>query len=205
MPVSDRLPVWPESPGASLTPLQSLADGAEADVSELRMDVHTGTHLDAPSHMIAAAPTMDDYDLPTGLGEVVVVDTGEADELDADLLATIELPADARRVLLRTRNSARAELREPPFATDYAALTLSGAEWLVERGVKLVGIDYLSIQRFGDPLDTHLVLFRGGVTILEGLWLGRVAPGRYELICLPLRLAGCEAAPARAVLRALDD
>ncbi len=205
MPVSDRLPVWPESPGASLTSLQSLADGAEADVSELRMDVHTGTHLDAPSHMIAAAPTMDDYDLATGLGEVVVVDTGEADELDADLLATIELPADARRVLLRTRNSARAELREPPFATDYAALTLSGAEWLVERGVKLVGIDYLSIQRFGDPLDTHLVLFRGGVTILEGLWLAGVAPGRYELICLPLRLAGREAAPARAVLRALDD
>jgi arylformamidase len=204
MPVSDRLPAWPESPGASLRFLQTLAEGAEADVSELRMDVHTGTHVDAPAHMIAGAATMDAYDLAAGVGEAVVVDTGDAEEIDADVLASLELPADTRRLLLRTRNSARPELREPPFATDYSALAPNGSEWLVERGIELVGIDYLSIQRFGDPLETHLILFRGGVTILEGLWLADVDPGRYELMCLPLRLAGREAAPARAVLRRLD-
>jgi arylformamidase len=147
---------------------------------------------------------MDDYDLATGIGAALVVDTGPADEIDAAVLDALEVPAGTRRLLLRTRNSARPELREPPFREDFAALTRDGAEWLVERGIGLIGIDYLSIQRFGDPLDTHHVLFRGGVTILEGLWLAHVDPGRYELVCLPLRLAGCEAAPARAVLRRID-
>lgn len=204
MPLSDAIPVWPQSPGAVTTRLQSIAAGAEAEVSSLTMEVHTGTHLDCPAHMIAGAETTDDYALETGLGEALVLDTGEAGELDAELLGSLDVPAGTRRVLLRTRNSRHPALREKPFSPDYAALTLSGAEWVLEHGIELVGIDYLSIQRFGDPLDTHLALFRGGVTILEGLWLADVAAGRYELLCLPLRLTGCEAAPARAVLRRLD-
>ena len=203
MPISERIPAWPDSPGARVTQLQSLAAGAEAEVSSLTMDLHTGTHLDAPAHMIAGAQTMDDYALEAGVGEVLVLDAGEAEELGADVLAALEVPADTRRILLRTRNSRRPALGERPFSPDFAALTLDGAEWLVDRGIELVGIDYLSIQRFDDPLDTHLTLFRGGVTILEGLWLADVSPGSYELLCLPLRLVGCEAAPARAVLREL--
>lgn len=204
MPISDGIPVWPESPGATTSRLSSLSAGDEADVSSLTMDVHTGTHLDAPAHMIAGEQTMSGYALETGIGEALVVDTGDADELDAGVLQALEVPDGTRRLLLRTRNSRRPELRQRPFAADFAALTLSGAEWLVGMGIELVGIDYLSIQRFDDPLDTHLCLFRGGVTILEGLWLADAAPGRYELLCLPLSLPGCEAAPARAVLRELD-
>ncbi len=203
MPLLGEIAVWPGSPGASRTELDSLAAGAQANVSQLTMDVHTGTHLDAPAHMIDGAETMDDYALQTGLGEALVLDTGDAPALDAEVLTALDPPADTRRILFRTRNSRLPELRTAPFTADYTALTLSGAEWLVDRGIELVGIDYLSIQRFEDPTDTHHVLFRGGVTILEGLWLTDVAPGRYELLCLPLPLAGCEAAPARAVLREL--
>jgi arylformamidase len=202
MPLSERTPAWPDSPGVAVRPLKSIDRGAEANVSQLRADIHAGTHLDAPSHMISDGATIDEYPLARGLGEAVVIDTGEAREIDDELLAAA-VPDGTRRVLLRTRNS-RGPGPEASFHSDFAALTLTGARWLVERGVELVGIDYLSIQRFGDPLDTHLVLFDGGVTILEGLWLAEAQPGRYELVCLPLKLPGCEGAPARAVLRLLD-
>lgn len=202
MPISDRSPAWPDSPGVEVTRLKSIAAGAEAQVSSLTMDIHTGTHLDAPSHMIEGGASFDDYELKRGVGEAVVIDTGDAERLDAETLEPL-LPPGADRVLLRTRNSSDPTLLEEPFSTDFAALTTSGAECLVEHGVELVGIDSLSIQLFADPIDTHLILFRAGVTILEGLYLAGVAPGRYELLCLPLRLLDCEGAPARAVLRTL--
>jgi arylformamidase len=204
MPLSERLPVWPGSSGASVARVQTLSAGAESEVSELTMDVHTGTHLDAPSHMLSGAAGIGEYALEDGLGEVLVADTGEANALDAKLLDSLDVPLRTQRLLLRTRNSRRPELRAPPFATDYTALTLDGADWLVARGLRLVGIDYLSIQRYGDPVDTHLALFRGGVTVLEGLWLADAPAGRYELLCLPMKLVDCEAAPARAVLRKID-
>lgn len=202
MPISGRSPAWPGSPGAEVSRLKSIAAGVEAQVSSLTMDIHTGTHLDAPSHMIEGGASFDDYALERGVGEAVVLDVGDADRLDAETLEPL-LPPGAQRVLLRTRNSADPGLLEGPFSTDFAALTLSGAECLIEHGVELVGIDSLSIQLFGDPIDTHLALFRAGVTILEGLYLAGVTPGRYELLCLPLRLLDCEGAPARAVLRPL--
>jgi len=204
MPLAAGIPLWPGSPGARTTRLKSLSAGDEAEVSSLTMEVHTGTHLDAPAHMLAGGDTIDDYRLRVGIGEALVVDTGDAYELDAGLFASLDIPAGARRILLHTRNSSHPALADQPFSDRYAALTLSGAEWLAEREAELVGIDYLSIQRFHEPIDTHLVLFRAGVTILEGLRLAGVQPGRYELLCLPLRLVGCEAAPARAVLRELD-
>jgi arylformamidase len=199
MPLSEATPSWPGSPGAKTKQLKSLAAGDEANASLLEMDVHTGTHLDAPSHMLRDGQTIDQYDLEVGVGAGTVADTGTADAIDADVLAGLELPADCRRLLLRTRNSRRPELQRR-FSPDYAALTRSGAEWIVERNIELVGIDYLSIQLFSDPTETHHILFRAGVAILEGLQLERVQPGRYELACLPLRLAGAEASPARAVL-----
>ena len=202
MPLADGIPLWPGSPGASMRLLKSLADGDPADATELTIEVHTGTHLDAPSHTLPGAPTMSDYGLEVGIGAALVADTGAAAELDADVLEGLGVPAGTERLLLKTRNS-RTEppLHSQPFTEDYAALTVSGSEWLVANGIRLVGIDYLSIQRFEAPLETHHVLLRAGISILEGLRLDRVEPGRWELICLPLSLPGREAAPARAVLR----
>lgn len=203
MPLGGGTPAWPGSPGAIVERLKSLADGDPAEVTSLTLDVHTGTHVDAPAHMLGGAPTMDGYALESGIGEVIVADSGEASLIDAGVLASLDLPEGCTRLLLRTANSARPKLQEE-FASDYAALTVSGAEWLVSQRIELIGIDYVSIQLFDDPIETHLVLFRAGIVILEGLRLEAVEPGSYELLCLPLPLAGAEASPARAVLRKPD-
>ena len=116
-------------------------------------------------------------------------------------LVSINLPQDTERLLLRTRNSGFWKANVTDFRKDYTALTAEAAQWIVDRGLKLIGIDYLSIQRFGDKPATHKILLRGNVTILEGLNLTGILPGNYELLCLPIRLTGTEGAPARAVLR----
>jgi arylformamidase len=200
MPLSAATPSWPGSPGARTKQFKSLAAGDQANASLLEMDIHTGTHLDAPSHMLADGATIDQHKLEAGVGAATVADTGSARAIDAQVLANLGRPDDCRRLLLRTQNSRRPELRHR-FSPDYAALTLSGAEWVVERGITLVGVDYLSIQLFDDPTETHHVLFRAGITILEGLRLETVQPGAYELLCLPLLLSEAEAAPTRAVLK----
>lgn len=201
MPLTNDMPVWPGSPGHTARLVKSLQGGDSADATEVTLELHTGTHIDAPSHMLSGAPTMGEYDLATAIGDALVVDTGDAGRIDAQILQHLDIPTGTERLLLRTRNSTGTPLHSRSFTDDYVALTLDGAEMLVTRGVRLVGIDYLSIQRFEDPVDTHHTLFRGGVTILEGLKLDDVEPGHWELICLPLSLPGLEAAPARALLR----
>jgi arylformamidase len=202
MPVSEATPAWPGSPGARTRNFKSLETGDDANASILEMDVHTGTHVDAPAHMLAGGAPVESIALEAGLGEASVADTGDAVGIDAVVLEGLGLPPACKRLLLRTRNSWRSELQQQ-FADDYSALTLSGAEWIVKRQIQLVGIDYLSIQLFNDTPETHHALLRAGVVILEGLRLDKARPGRYELLCLPLSLPGCEASPARAVVKPL--
>jgi arylformamidase len=169
------------------------------NVSEIRLDVHTGTHVDAPTHFLAAGTTVDALPLDRLVGAAIVADVPTEGSVGPECLESLALPTNVRRVLLRTRNG---ELwTRPAFEPDYTALSGDGARWIVQRGIQLIGIDYLSIQRFGDPPDAHRVLLEAGVVILEGIDLRRATPGEYELLCLPLRLSGAEAAPARAVLR----
>ena len=120
-------------------------------------------------------------------------------------LASINLPQDTERLLLRTRNSEFWKAKVTDFRKDYTALTAGAAQWIVEREIKLIGIDYLSIQCFNDNPVTHKILLKSNVIILEGLNLTDVSPGKYELLCLPIRLTGTEGAPARAVLRDIAD
>lgn len=194
------LPVWPGSPGVQASLRMSIGRGDDANVSQLTMDVHTGTHVDAPRHFIADGSLVEDLGLEPFVGPAVVVDTGGEIEIGATALEALQLPEGVERLLLRTANSARPDLYRAPFDDDYAALTLDGAEWLVARGLRLIGIDYLSVQRYTMTTDIHRVILGAGIAILEGLNLRVVAAGDYELVCLPLRLAGVEAAPARAVL-----
>ncbi len=199
LPLDADLPTWPGSPGVLTTWRTSIQQGDVTNVTQLSMDVHSGTHVDAPRHFLDAGTTVDQLGLAPFVGSAVVIDTGAAPEITAEVLAAASIPPDTERLLLRTANSSRPA--RAPFREDYAALTLDGAQWLVDTcNLQLVGIDYLSIQRFTEPPDVHRTLLGSGLAILEGLCLKDVVPGAYELVCLPLRLIDVEGAPARAIL-----
>ncbi len=133
------------------------------------------------------------------IGPAYVVDATRVDsDLDRVVLEKLDIPPDVERLLFKTRNSDLWSLHE--FSPDFIGLTGDGAQHLLERGVRLVGADYLSIAPRSDPAPTHVALLRAGVVILEGLDLRGVDPGRYDLICLPLLIEGADGAPARAVL-----
>lgn len=198
------MPIWPTSTGLHVSQSMRIADGAEANVTQLDMDVHCGTHVEGPLHFLADGLPLDALPLDTFVGPALVVAVGdETAAITPETLASAGIPDGTIRLLLRTRNSTLWHEPDTGFRRDYVALTTDAARWLVERGVRLVGIDYLSIQRFGDDPETHRVLFRGGAAILEGLDLSEAPPGRYTLACLPLRLEGAEATPVRAVLMPL--
>lgn len=202
-PVVNRGLVYPGNPAIEITPQQSIAAGASANVSSVFFGSHTGTHVDAAKHFFDDGETVDQLPLDRLIGRATVLEFAEdvmqigAQELDGQPLE------GARRVLLKTRNSAL--LEEAEFNRNYTFLAPDGAELLAERGVELVGIDYLSIEQFRSGHHrTHRTLLERRIVIVEGLQLGGVAPGVYDFICLPLRLAGMDGAPARAVLLEID-
>jgi arylformamidase len=203
MPLTDEMPVWPGSPGARTRLLKDFASGDEATVTGLDLDVHTGTHADAPRHSIPGGATMGEMGLRPMVGPALVVDVSAEADVNAKTLEAL-VPDGTDRLLLHTRNSTDTGYQSGPFREDYAALTLDAAEWAASRGLSLIGIDYLSIQLFTDSPDTHRVLLGGNVCILEGLNLVEVKAGEYFLVCLPLRLEQSEAAPARAILMEMN-
>jgi arylformamidase len=203
--LDETLPIWPGSLGFELEPLEKQEDGAEARVSRLECDVHTGTHIDAPLHHIPDGDTTEQIPLDTTVGEAVVARIPDSvTEVTAGTLDNLGLPEGATRLLLRTKNSEFWNEHGSTFQPEYAALSLEGAEWIVEHGIRCIGIDYLSVQRYEDGPETHEVLLQEGVVIIEGLDLSGVSPGVCELLCLPLKIAGSEGAPARVALRTCD-
>jgi arylformamidase len=202
MPLRPGMIAWPGSPGVEAAYFQDMAAGGAANATRLALDVHCGTHVDAPLHQVAGAEPMASMRLGDLCGRAAVVEIGDARRIGAAELETA-VPAGTKRLLLKTSNS-RGGVTAGAFDEDYAALTAEGARWLVDHGVVLVGIDYLSIQRFDEDNTTHVVLLSAPVIILEGLVLAHVEPGSYELWCLPLAVPELEAAPARAVLRPLE-
>jgi arylformamidase len=191
VPVWPGMIIYPGDPTVSLERVMSIADGGVCNLSRLEFGVHTGTHVDAPVHFIDGAPAAESLPLDVLIGPARVVDLTAAERLDAAALDGIEL---GERILLKTRNS---ELwAQDSFSEDHVGLTESGAKALVAGGVRLVGIDYLTI---GDE-DAHHVLLGAGVVAVESLDLRGAEPGEYELICAPLKLVGSDGAPARALL-----
>ena len=195
-----EMPVWPGSAGFRISRTQATDDGDEVNVSKIEMDVHCGTHVEGPLHFIDGGAPLDSIPLDVFVGAAHVLHLPDADAIGPAELATVA--AGVERLLLRTRNS-DAWARQTAFSRDYVALTVEGARWIAERRIRLLGVDCLSIQRWGDDPETHRVLMRAGVTILEGIDLSSVEAGEYRLTCLPLRLADAEAAPARAILEEL--
>jgi arylformamidase len=203
LPISESLPVWPGDPPIHITHSSHLNNGDEATVSRIELGAHTGTHVDAPSHFVAGGTGVDRLDLDLLVGPALMVHVVEASVLSADALESLEIPSGTERVLFRTRNSDLWVRHPDKFCEDFVAITEDGARWLVARGVRLVGVDYLSVAPFGDTVPTHQILLRAGMIAVEGLDLGQVAPGWYQLVCLPLKLVDGDGAPARAILLSL--
>ena len=206
VPLHLELPTWPGDPGVEITDWRSLSNGDGANVSLLHFGAHTATHVDAPAHFIEGAAKIESMPLDALIGEAEVI------EVPPDVLAIDEQFVAAKcapgteRVLFKTRNSAFWREAEPRFHTDFTYLDLNAATHLVQQGARLIGIDYLSIEKFGEAdHEVHVALLSKGVIILEGLNLSDVPAGKYELICLPLRLRSNlgDGAPARVVLRTL--
>ena len=191
--------VYPGNPEIMIEPQQAIARGAGANVSSIAFGSHTGTHVDSARHFFDDGQTVDRTPIERFIGPAILLvfpdslmSVGAADLEKHDI-------GTHTRVLLRTRNSSL--LQKAEFVKDYTYLTPDGAEYLVGKGVQLVGIDYLSIEQFHSGHHrTHLTLLKEDVVIVEGLDLSEPPPGVYQLICLPLRLAGLDGAPARAIL-----
>jgi arylformamidase len=198
--ISPRLPVWPGDPPIALERVNAIARGDDYNVSRLQMSVHSGTHVDAPSHKIDGAETAEALSLKTLTGRAYVLHLPEAGEISAAVLEQADIPPRTRRLLFKTRNSELWSASSATFHKDFVAITPDGAQYLVDRGVKLVGVDYFSVAPFDDSVPTHEIFLKAGIILVEGLDLSKVSQGRYTLYCLPLKLNGSDGAPARAIL-----
>ena len=200
-------PTYPGDPGIEVGSWSAIARGDPANVSVLNFGAHTGTHVDAPAHFIEGAPGIISLPLDALVGEARVVEIPSDAGAVGENHVRSESLRGATRVLFKTRNSAFWEDRRGRFREDFAYIEPEAARALVEAGVRLVGFDYLSVEKFGsEEFGTHLALLSAGVVIVEGLDLRAVGPGLYDLCCLPLKVAAGsgDGAPARAVLRTLD-
>lgn len=201
LPISPGMPVWPGDPALVLERVESMDAGAHVNVSRLACSVHTGTHVDAPHHFLNDGRTVESLPLDalTGPAWVAALPPG-ADLVTASVLEAASIPAGTTRLLLKTCNSEIWRRGEMRFQEDFVAVAPDGAEWLLAHGIRLIGVDYLSVAPFQDSDPTHHILLKAGVVILEGVDLSAVEAGAYDLYCLPLKLVGSDGAPARAIL-----
>ena len=194
---------WPGDSEVSLKRARAIDRGDRCNVSGLSLSVHTGTHMDAPLHFIRDGRSMQTMPLDATLGPARIIEIKDKESIKPQALHRHKIRR-GERILFKTRNSRRAWETES-FDEDFVYISKEAAQYLVDRGVRTVGVDYLSVGGFKkDGLETHLILLGASVWIIEGLDLTQVKPGRYDLICLPLKLLNSDGAPARAILRKRD-
>lgn len=207
VPLSAATPTYPGDPGIEIKQWLRLAKGDAANVSLINFGLHSGTHVDAPAHFIEGGARVDSLPFESLIGEAEVVEVADHIGVIDESFVAKNCGSGSLRILFKTRNSAFWNNPEQGFREDYVSIDPAAARWLVEAGIKLVGIDYLSVEKFkSDSFPTHLAFLSRGVVIIEGLDLRAVPTGRYELICLPLKVAGGsgDGAPARVILRTLN-
>ncbi len=198
VPLAAAMAAYPGDPVFAMEPLQRLGE-APYQLSRLTLSTHTGTHVDAPAHFIAGGAGVDQLPLEILLGKARVVELAARERVERAELEALDLRDDLR-VLLKTRMSG--QMQRPGCHEDHVYLSRDAAIYLAQAGIKLVGFDYLSVDRFGSAdFPAHHALLGAGVVVLEGLDLSEVEAGEYEMACLPLRVAGGDGAPARVVLR----
>jgi len=195
----EGMPTYPSMPKPDFRPFKRIAAGDPANATLLSLASHTGTHVDAPYHFEETGQTIDQVSLDTLIGRARVVEINAGGDITASDLDQAGLPANLERVLFKTRNSAHWQSGE--FYAGYCGLAPDAARWLTERRLRLVGVDYLSVEPSGPKgYSTHHSLLRKGIILLEGADLSRVPPGDYTLVCLPLPVQGADGSPARAIL-----
>jgi arylformamidase len=203
IPISERMPVWPGEQGVQIEAMARIAQGDRVNASRVNISSHAGTHVDAPYRYIQKGVTADRLPLKLLMGPAFVaeVDGLEGNTIQVYDRARLHLPAGTRRLLLKTSNSELWQCGYCDFERDFIHLAPKTAEWLVKRKIGLIGMDYLSVEAYGvRDFRVHHALLGAGVVILEGLDLSRVPPGPCELVCLPLKIEGSDAAPARVLV-----
>jgi arylformamidase len=199
VPLDANVPLYPGNTPFSLEAIKRIRRGDSSNVSTLHMSAHAGTHVDAPRHFFDEAPGTEAIPLEMLMGRARVIEVTSRKGITADDLARFDLSEDVR-VLIKTMNSRLWAL--PEFHADYVGVTESGARHLVDHGIKVLGVDYLSVEEYKRPgAPAHHILLGGGTIVIEGLNLRDVDPGVYDLFCLPLSVVGSDGAPARVVLR----
>jgi arylformamidase len=200
--LSPALPVWPGDPKIVVERIEKMEEGAHSNLTMISMTAHAGTHVDAPFHFLGGdAMTVERLPLNMLTGRAYLLHLpDEVSLITASVLKNADIPPRTRRLLLKTRNSSLWAAQPGQFVTDYVAISADGAQFLVEHGVKLVGVDYFSVAPFNETAPTHQILLQAGVVVVEGLNLAEVSQGRYALYCLPLKLLGSDGAPARVIL-----
>jgi arylformamidase len=199
VPISSGMPVYPGDPPVKLERRKIIGQkDSKVNVTRYSFGSHTGTHVDPPFHFIENGITVDRLPLELLIGRVRVVEIN-APVVDEAVLGEFDFTADVR-LFFKTRNSYL--WNESKFAKQFVCIAPDAARLLIDNGIKVVGIDYLSVEQFGsETYETHLALLGAGVVVVEGLDLREIEPGDYEMICLPLKVKDGDGAPARVVLR----
>ncbi|MFW5714168.1 MAG: cyclase family protein [Brevefilum sp.] len=204
VPITPEMVTWPGDPPVRLKKISAIEEGESANITQIQLCVHTGTHIDAPKHFFTEGKSLEQLSIKYFLGEVLVMEIGsEFDTITSQVLTShndFELLKLSQKVLFKTHNSTLWQSHPQTFQSDYVGLDASGAEILAELDLKLIGLDYLSIATYRDTLRPHQILLSREIILLEGINLSSVTPGSYQLYCAPLLIEGCEGAPARALL-----
>jgi arylformamidase len=199
VPIRSGMVHWPGDPEVRVIRVADIERGDQATVSRLDIGAHTGTHVDAPLHFLRGGSAVHELPWSGLIGPARVVHLPEARIIDGAAVDALAVAA-GERIVFRTRNSDRC-WKTDHFVPDYTYVSLDGARRLVDRGVRAVAVDYLSVGGGDDGVATHQALLGAGVCVIEGLDLSAVTPGPHDLICLPLRIHGADGAPARVLLR----
>ncbi len=200
VPISPAMHTYPGDPAVEIQTASAIARGDSNNSSRIVMGSHTGTHVDAPRHFIEDRLSVDKLPMDVLVGKVYVAEILTTTQIGVNELEKASIPPDTKRIIFKTVNS-KLIWKAKEFQPDYISLSGEGAQWLLRMGIRLVGIDYLSIEKFNSPHhEVHHALLDANVVILEGLNLIGVSPGEYTLCCLPLKIGGGDGAPARAVL-----
>jgi arylformamidase len=198
--IENGMPVWPGDPEVKLERIREIGNDSYINVSQISMGVHTGTHVDAPVHFLPKGFGVDQLPLKVLTGRVYVLEMLKANLITAEALEKADIPPRTRRLIIKTQNSQFWSSKNKVFQKDFIGISPDGAQFLVDHGVKLVGIDYLSIAPYKQGQIPHEIFLNAGVILVEGLNLSKVSQGRYSLYCLPLKILNSDGAPARAIL-----
>ena len=200
VPLRAGMPHWPGDPPVRVRTVASISRGAECNLTALSMCVHVATHMDAPSHYLPEAASIDAMPLDATIGRARVVEIADPEAIEPRELRRHRIQR-GERILFRTRNSERC-WKVDHFTGNFVHITPDAAQFLAARGVRAVGVDYLSVGSPGpEGAETHRLLLSAGVWIIEGLDLSHAPPGTYEMVCLPLKILGADGAPARVILK----